>query len=267
MATRRSEKAIFDHGAQFYVTPNEHSPCHSRWVAANLVTTEPNDFSPPRSWALQGMTRLAKNLALDLPLHLQKKVTKLSWEKQTWTVHCEEGVTFDGEEVVLTAPLPQSLEILKSSEISFAPELEEIRYTKALVLLVEGELTFQGASLPTFSEFSEGDISTIVDQQAKGVSPTAAWTLVMSPTFSETHFEKSESEILDLALQALQRKGLVISSPPVLKKWRYSIPLQRYPEPFYSPVTGLYLAGDAFGGPHISGALFSAESLLKHFRG
>lgn len=44
----------------------------------------------------------------------------------------------------------------------------------------------------------------------------------MNADFSKEHYEKSESEILQLGLDAITKAGIPTDLPPILKKWRYA---------------------------------------------
>lgn len=48
-----------------------------------------------------------------------------------------------------------------------------------------------------------------------------------------------------------------------LKKWRYAFSKNTWAERFVSPVSGIYICGDAFGGNSIAGAVKSSDSLSE----
>jgi predicted NAD/FAD-dependent oxidoreductase len=86
----------------------------------------------------------------------------------------------------------------------------------------------------------------------------------------QEHFKKSEEEILkateNLLKQRFPQKNILSLQ---IKKWRYAQPDQTWSQPFENPAEGLYLAGDAFGGPSLNGAIkssiFLAEALKLSF--
>ena len=88
----------------------------------------------------------------------------------------------------------------------------------------------------------------------------------MTPSWSDQHFEKTDAQII-----ASARDKILSLLPHIpfnevsVKKWRYSHPLTIFKNQFIEIQTGLYLIGDAFGGPSLNGAHRSAHALLKHF--
>jgi predicted NAD/FAD-dependent oxidoreductase len=171
----------------------------------------------------------------------------------------------------LSAPIPQALELLRTSEIPYPQELGRVLYDQAIVFLFLGD-AFPGED--PFIEFNSGPFLTLSNQQKKGISPEPAWALVMSPEFSETHFELPEPEILNSALEELKRSfpsftGIV----PEVKKWRYSRTKQTFPGAFIQIHShpDLYLIGDGFRAsldlkPGIECALASSIALMEHLQ-
>jgi renalase len=265
IATRRSDACKFDHGAQFYSLKSPMHRLHERWSQAGLTSSWFEADGNFRMNAPGGLTTLAKNLAEDLDVRLEQKAVRLESRKEGWTILTESGDSFDASTVVLTCPLPQSLELMQNSGIRFESALSDIRYSKALVGLIEG------ASSPKaivgekgYTEFSGDGIFSIADQKTKGVSPAPAWTVTMSPLFSDRHFEKEDSESLAAILTELRRLDPGFSfTRAQLKKWRYSHPFNALSSGFVSPEQGLMVAGDAFGGPSLVGAVKSAEAVIS----
>lgn len=262
IATRRVGQAAFDHGAQFIRRSSDSAKWIDLWKSQNLIgpiSSAPTDLFCAHS----GMTKLAKFLASELDVSLEHKVTHLKEAKEGWEILCDQrGATF-ARNVVLTSPLPQSLEILKNSKISFTPQLEEIRYAKAIVILIQTKRDW-GVS-EVYSEGISDDIFSISNQHLKGTSPTPALTVVMSKTWSENHFNISDEEIKEKAIEVFTSqspKTEIIDA--TVKKWRYAEPASGWISYFEEPAPKLFLAGDAFGGPSLLGALRSSEALFAH---
>ncbi|MGE5086210.1 MAG: hypothetical protein ACM3MG_07910, partial [Bacillota bacterium] len=171
---------------------------------------------------------------------------------------------FQTSRLVLSCPLPQSLELLKNSDIPHPLSLEEIKYAKAIVFLIKDEINQQ--PLEAYREVGSSGVFSVASQFKKGTSPLPAWTVTMTPSWSEQHFEKSDTELI-----ASARDKIITQLPYVpldqitVKKWRYSHPLTTFKNQFLEIQSGLYLMGDAFGGPSLNGAHRSAHALLKHF--
>jgi len=262
IATRRTANGKFDHGAQFYSLKPAIEPLHRRWVEARLTKLWLEHQGSQRFASATGMTSLAKNLATDLDIRLEKKVLKLRREGNQWQVEIENSEPMTAKNVILTCPLPQSIELLKASGISFDPRLAKVTFAKALVGLyedVQGVVPSSG-----YTETPTETIFSISDQSRKGLSEKSAWTVVMDPKFSDKNFDSSDSDILSkITLELKKLEPSFKCGAAQLKKWRYSHPLETYSSSFAQPQAGLFLAGDAFGGPSLNGAVASATALLK----
>jgi renalase len=209
------------------------------------------------------MTALAKDLSSGLDLFLEVRIVALSKQEVGWKIASDKGVEYQAERVILTAPLPQSLDLLRQSQIKYQPELDKISYAKAIVALIEVEnaksdLAFENG----YQEPKGGSLFSIADQKAKGLSNVAALTVTLSPDASESLYETSDDRIVEFVSSELRNlEPTFLAKTIQIKKWRYSHPLSRYPALYESPVAGLYLAGDAFGGPSLNGSARSAHAL------
>lgn len=263
LATRRTDTAVFDHGAQFYHLKPPVESWHSQWIKAEIVS----EWDPSKKFiGRKGMTSLAKNLATGLTILLETKAIRMEHDGPRWVLHTDTGKAFNADQIILTCPLPQSVELLRASDLPVHSALETTPYAKALVLLIENvEATQWCRSNSEFLDLNSLGIQSITDQHAKGVSATPAWTVIMNTEFSEYFFAGTDDEILTEAESRLKQLDPSLRySKCQLKKWRYSHPLKTLPVLFHSPQPGLYLCGDAFGGPSINGAISSAEALYQH---
>lgn len=264
MATRWTDSAKFDHGAQFVKTPGEF---HSAW----------KDFFTPNNTKLwfkkeisdhyafqDGMTSWAKWAARDLDVQLNQKVSRLTKQQDQFLVEVDNGLGYFAKNVYLSAPLPQSLDLLKISSLDFPEDLESINYAKALVALIElKEPTMMDFD---FKENISTDIYSAANQSSKGISPNPAVTVVMTPEYSEKNYNRTDEqnlkEMLSLICQSLNWADSFITSAQ-LKKWRYSHPINQYSKPYCEILSSprLIVFGDAFGGGSLNGAVRSAVQL------
>ncbi len=105
-------------------------------------------------------------------------------------------------------------------------------------------------------------MSWIADNQRKGISPGAvAVTVHANPEQSEARWLAEESVTLDWLEKELRpylATGTTVEERQ-LKKWRYALPTQLYPQRYLiaKGLPPLALAGDAFGGPRVEGAALS----------
>jgi renalase len=262
LATRRIEDRRFDHGAQFIKRTEVSDPWIDIWRGADVLLPFPYE-GKSRFCGHNGMTQLTKYLARRLPVNYNNKLVSLKSSVGIWTLKNDQGIESLARNVVLTSPLPQSLEILKNSGLDFDHRLSEIHYSSALVLLLQAEQDF--SALPVYQEDVGGGLFSICSQHSKGTSQGFAWTVVMDAQWSQIHFEMEENQILENACKLIrQRLPKLLFGHVHLKKWRYCQPLKTWPHLFESPAPNLYLAGDSFGGPSLLGALRSSRGLVEH---
>lgn len=262
MATRRTLETRFDHGAQFYRLKADSKKMHRFWLQNN--DSHQWFVSPVGDhWcAKEGMTALAKKLAKGLDFSLEKQIQSITKTDECWILTSDKGEKWEAKNVILTAPLPQALLLLDKSQINYSVELKKIHYTKALIALI----TLKSPTLINqygYREFNQGDFFSVADQSSKGVSSVPALTLTMSPAFSELYFDEAdESNVLSSILKSLKflyPECEVVGSE--LKKWRYCQTLGTYEKSFLEVQKNFFLAGDAFGGSSLLGALRSSQAL------
>lgn len=169
------------------------------------------------------------------------------------------GEVFSADKVILTAPLPQSLELLEENQLlqNKDHDLKSVSYSKALILLA----TFQEeVSLPEL-ESSEERCFLMKERELHShglvYDPGASW--------AHENFERTEVELLPLLQQKLASgfRSPVAWGSSEVKKWRYSRVINPLSEAFRDLGQGLMLAGDAFAQGGILGALISAKKLAK----
>ncbi|MBE0697240.1 MAG: FAD-dependent oxidoreductase [Anaerolineaceae bacterium] len=277
LASRRIGLATFDHGAQFMTARDARfAAAVKHWLNLGVLAewyrgTAEAPGGHPRWRGNPAMTAVAKTLASDLNLLLEKKVVSLRRESQGWVASLESGEKIFASAVLLTPPVPQSLALLDFEELSLPPSLrarlESIEYERCLALMAvlaePSRIPLPGGLAP-----SDGPIAWIADNQLKGISSTPAVTIHATPAFSLEHWDHDRQESAQELLRAA-RKWL---GSNVLEfqvhGWRYSKPVQVEQEKCLvlkeSPV--LLLAGDAFGGARVEGAALSgwaAAATLK----
>ena len=265
MATRRTDTARFDHGAQFYTLQETIKDIHEQWLQESLVNewfTVDNKFYFKSA---NGMTALAKNLARGLNIDFEKRLASLARHGDRWKLKLESGDEIESDRVVLTAPLPQSLEILRVSDIDFDPALAKIGYAKAVVALIEVETMSTSMAGPNGYLEPKGPLLfSISDQKLKGLSTTPSLTVTLNADSSETLYDQTDAQIIDVISNELRRLDPDFRASSIqIKKWRYSHPLSRFEKPYVIAAPDLYLAGDAFGGPSLNGAVRSANALAE----
>jgi predicted NAD/FAD-dependent oxidoreductase len=150
--------------------------------------------------------------------------------------------------VILTAPVPQAVELIDASQIPLAADhpVRSIRYTKALILLAVLKPGINPKS--TAQPSTPSNTHRIYAMNERGLHPQGL-VIQFSPEFSELHFEKPETEILSSMQVALTESGFDLATieKHEVKKWRYSIATSTYPQKNLEVAPNLHLAGDGFG--------------------
>jgi len=261
MATRRIDDLKFDHGAQFIKRAGESEAWIQVWKSEQVARTFPSN-SVDAVCGKSGITQLAKVLARDLDIIYNCRASILKQRGGVWEILCDEGLEFKSKTIVITSPLPQSLEILQRSNYSYDPKLADIKYSPAVVVLIEGETDFD--SDLAYSEDLGPNLFSICAQHKKGNAERPAWTVVMNAAWSQTNFDGPDEHILESAVSVIKNRFPEMQMKKShLKKWKYCRAETRWPNYFNSPQNGLYLAGDAFGGASLLGALRSSNAVVE----
>ena len=280
LATRRIGSATLDHGAQFFtvrsdefasfVQPHRDSGLVMEWCRG---FDTPGD-GHPRYMVRGGMNALAKELAMGLDVRCDTLVFAIrpgsAATGAAWDVGLDDGTSVPADALVVTCPLPQSYSLLVSAEVALPAELTSTDYDKTLALLVvldrAPDVAEPGGVMNPCSM-----LSFVVDNQRKGVSSTPAITAHASAAWSDQHWKEPIADTVDAMLDELQ--PFVAGAGVVqvqLKRWRFATPQTIWTERCWVAAESagpLVLAGDAFAGPRIEGAVLSgraaATSLLS----
>ncbi len=270
MATRRMDGARLDHGAQFFTVRDPRFQAYAdEWLQAGVIKEwfrhlpeDSNLDGYPRYCGQKGMTDVPKFLAEKLDIQRSQQVVELARDTHLWIVRTAQGDSFLAEELVITAPLPQALNLLDMTGLRYAngdtAALRAIRYERGLATLaiLDG---VSGIRAPGALKLQGSPLSWIGDNHQKGISPdVAAVTIHADADFAEKHWD-SPNEIrgplmLDAAAPYIKAKVLGYNC----HRWAYTTPINPWYEPFYRNASlSLTMAGDSFGGPRIEGAALS----------
>jgi predicted NAD/FAD-dependent oxidoreductase len=278
LASRRIGGATFDHGAQFITARTARFAAVIEEARQRGVVEEwCRGFDDPADGHARwrghpGMTSLAKHLARNLEVLVERQVLSMQCAGRRWVVEALTGDVFSATSVVLTPPVPQSLAIIANGGLTLAAEtrttLEAIEYERCLavmaVLADPPRLGPPGGLAP-----AGGPIAWIADNQRKGISAEPAVTIHATDAFSRGHWDLDRQEAGRRLLDAAQEwLGAGIREFQV-HGWRYSKPVRIHEDAcvVVSRDPLLVLAGDAFAGPRVEGAALSgsaaAEAVLE----
>jgi len=271
MATRRIKGFCFDHGAQAVFCRSEEfertvSDWLQRGVAKQCSYPAEADCEHLRVepvCGVAGMSSLAKALASDLNVITATRVQKVRWSGFGWEVVTETGGKFDSESVIMTAPVPQSLELLREGGVDLPPvvasRLADVTYERCIALMAVFDAAAPIIGQP-FIKLQRGLVNLVVDNFAKGVSSQAgAFTIHGSVDFSHAFWEKSDSEIVSALFEAAADCLPERASLSQVHRWRYSraITVSETPYQLIEYPGLLSFAGDGFLGRDIEGAALS----------
>jgi renalase len=287
LATRRENDGPrrWDHGAQFLTI---REPEFRRELGSLLDSGALRPWGEGGADARQvhrdGMSAVVKHWSAELlaagALELGRRAVGVAINSAGgWQVALDDGGTRSARALLITAPLPQALELLAASGVDGtvgAPELGRLGYRACAALLLSFANDAPGLPAPGWRDagLPEG-IRGVFDQRAKGVSPGAgAWVIHADPGLSAELQSLSEVEARDRLLECV---GALLPAEPSgvqLHRWRYSEPERTHSALWHEPAgigAPLVLAGDAFGGPRIEGAWRSgnvaAERLWERLGG
>jgi predicted NAD/FAD-dependent oxidoreductase len=284
MATRRLGSATFDHGAQFVTT---HSPEFAdeveRWCDAGVARpwyrgrvgasgVQDHD-GHVRYCGATSMNAVAKHLADGLDVRRSTRATAIEAQGERWRIPLDTGDELLADAVVLTAPVPQSLELLAAGSTVLGDEdrraLERIEYEPCLAVMAcldsPAELPDPGAVAPT-----AGPLEWIADNHAKGISAVPALTLHAGAEASSALWDVPDelvvAELVAAAGVAIGRA--LVATDSSVQRWRYARPSVSHPERCLaaSGLPPLVLAGDAFGEPKVEGAVRSGSAAAAALR-
>lgn len=291
LATRRvGDDGLADHGAQFFTVRTETLQGYvDKWLEEDLVYVWGTGWSDgslkktagdghPRYVTRGGMNKLAKHLAEGLDVVVDRRITSIQLANDTWTLLDGEGNAYNGRALLMTPPMPQSLELLNHSNVqldsSDLMELQKIQFGPCLCGIheIDGEIELPD---PGAVQNFKNDIYWVADNEAKGISSSRIITSHASAKYSRQNWDAPEGDIvaeLESAVKPHLKNGGKIMSTQ-LKKWRYSVPLTTYPKEYLlaKGLPSLAFAGDAFGGRgRVEGAFKSGisagEALIESLR-
>lgn len=286
MSTRRLEvngsSAYFDHGAQYFtVSDSTFAEYVEQWLALGVIKSLDEQLirengelalsDETRYIGTTGMNAITKHLADALRVSYSERVDKLSFNNH-WVAETDKGSTFTADALILSQPVPQSLELLSKSHLAIQSDIEaelnSIDYHPciATMLLFDGDAPV----LPYCGIWFRGEpIAWMSDNLRKGISSIPTLTVHAGPMFSAEHWQTADSDIVDAMLEFLKAWIKVPVKLSQVHRWRYSFAKSVLDKPFVrieSPAP-LMLIGDGFVAPRVEGAAISgiraAHALLE----
>ena len=271
LATRRAEDGKFDHGAQYFsIERISNLPEIQMLINEGVINNiEDKDiyFSP------DGMTNIAKKLLTDFNIFKEHKLVSIDKENENYKLFFENGSTFNSDYIIMSCPMPQSLEILNKSKIDYdnnlIKDLEDLSYFPCIVVMIKSEIKLSNLEKHIGTDVDSKDISWIGDNYGKKVSSIENYyTIQCSPEFSYENFENEYDETNKKLKHEMEK--IFGSNYQILSnhKWRYSIPKNFYQGDnslVINQKNFLGLCGDIFTNGRFDGAITSGLSIADKF--
>jgi len=282
MATRRIDDAICDHGAQFFTVRSPRFRAIVDELLANGIVEEwARGFADhsgevagdghPRFRGVGGMNAVPKYLSAGIDVRCGVKAASLNVSDGRWVARDEAGADYIADALIMTPPVPQSLALLDSGNARLPSpvrdSLDAITYDPCLALMA---LTSSSIPDPGGIRFESGPISWLADNSRKGISLLVpSITIHASPEFSRIHWDTPPDDVARMLFRAADDFINSEIGTYQLHRWRYSQPVEVYPEPclMVDANPPLIFAGDAFGGPKIEGAAISGMAAAERIVG
>jgi predicted NAD/FAD-dependent oxidoreductase len=274
MATRRFGGAAVDHGAQHISVRNEgFAAVMGRLVAGGVArvwlrtpsVTRPERGVEPRYAGIGGIRRIPEALAEDLDIVTGTRVERLVIDSGRVSAVTAGGMRATADAVVLTAPIPQALNLLRASNLSAAvpDDLASIGYDATLAVMA---ILDEDPCLPDgHLALDTGPVAWIADNRHKGASHLPALTIHSSPSFAADRLDDDPGLWMDRLLESARphHRGSVVEA--ISHRWRYAAPQQARDDgavALDTPVP-VILAGEAFSGARVEGAFTSGLAAAR----
>jgi renalase len=310
LSTRRlANGAWFDHGAQYFTanTPAFEAVVQA-WEAEGIVhpwfeqlswfegdtITQEAPQTPARKRYIptgSGMNSLPKHLAKNLALQTSCRIVRLDNKNNCWEAVDEQGNLFKAKALIITSPVPQTLELLHNSHLSLTPQqtsqLNSVMYEPCLALMIAlkpkaiAPEVVTALSVGYKAKDPEHALGWVGANHTKADPSfsSLAFTLHASPSFSRTHWDEPLETVLPLLLEAIPAPLKQIITPQSIEtttqlhRWKYALlsqSLEAMPTVCLQGLPPCFLAGDAFGDyakietAYLSG-IASSQALLQQF--
>lgn len=293
LATRRIGSATFDHGAQFITARTAQFRSFmddlaavgvvEPWFSGSLgaesaggTTADPglrsggDDVEHVRWRGAAGMTGIAKHLAREVDVRVGHRVGSLRQQGSQWVATLE-GQTSDADgliadAVVLTAPVPQALELLERGDVALSADdeaaLGSVCYDPCLAVLAPLDAPWPVDPLGAIRPASPV-LAWAAENSLKGVSTSAGVTLHATASASTGMWDEPDDVVIEALLaaaaEAVGHVPVLDRSAAQVQRWRYALAVNPLQQPcrVAAGLPPLVVAGDAFLSPRVEGAVRS----------
>lgn len=283
MSTRIKESWQWDHGAQYFTVRDSQFARYVDTWKSDQVVSEWFDLLPGQSAekkeeryiGINGMNRIPQYLSAGLKIHQSMCVDKLHYEDSAWQLVMKSGEIFSCQELVLTPPMPQVLNLLKVSNLinhlKGSEELASVEYEKGLSLMLVLEKPCAIPS-PGCLKFKNEKVSWVADNsQKEGFPNQYCVTVHANPKFADNTWNIEDKEVAEAMIQSIKH---LLGSCVIdwhIHRWLYAFAKNPLKSRFYRDSDmHLSIAGDAFISSRVESAALSglstAEALIESFK-
>ena len=278
-----------DHGAQFFTvrgerlgamlgmlletgTSREWTRGFPRWTPDGIEERPPGH---PRYVCPDGMSALGKVFAkgwesADAPLEVETQalVAAVQPTSNGWSAVLENGDAHRGRGLILNAPAPQAVSLLRTSLTPNELEpLEAVRYDPCWAVVIALKET------PPVGWFGLEMAHPVLgwaamDHTRRKPGSPPVLVLHANGAWSRDHLEQSHGAILEMITAAavdVLGSWVAQSRAAIAHRWRYAQPTALYPKAFAAH-DNLVLCGDWCGTPRVEGALESGWAAAAYLR-
>lgn len=222
-----------DHGAAQFVLGSDHP-----WLQIPWVRHMPQDGEAVLAMPAPDARTLATALARDLDVRSRVRASQLTYDGQ-WTVDDAAGGSWHGQAVVLTAPAPQTAELLRPVAAEAAAAISRIALSPRWVLT--GVIDRQARVLvpllqPLVEAVERKPVTGGADQHMLRLQAGDAW--------SSEHVDADVDAVQAALTVHLARAGVTLRGDVHVHRWRYAIPAPATQHALPPMPDGLYVGGD-----------------------
>lgn len=286
-ATRRLHGVRVDHGAQFFTVRDERFRRRvDAWLASGDVEVwthgvpswsrahgwrAPDPGGHPRYVCPEGMSALGRLLGAGVEVERSARATSVRSENGGWAATLDDATSRSARSLILTPPVPQSLDLLHDRPLSATErsELDAVRYAPSFAVMAGYEHVRAPDAVGVRLE-DHPDLRWIAVDSSKrahdtraGDTPATTYPTVLvlhsTPAFARRRFDDVRDVVAADLLDAARAVFPWASTPDWhdVQRWRYAMVETPVPERARDLGDGLVLAGDAFGAARVEGAFLS----------
>jgi renalase len=263
MSTRTIENAKVDHGAQYFSVKTPEFQALISELQLENITAEWHlaQRNNVRYVGTKGMNTIPKKLASTLNVLVNEKVILI----ENNTVQTESGRVYEYDNLVITIPIPQVIDLFQNSKIDFSKNdtnvLNKIEYEPCIAVMAvlkEPTKIVSGGII-----LENQPVAWIADNFQKGITEIPTVTIHASAAYSAERFD---DDLPEVAKEMLASVNQYVTAENIVSfqthRWKFSNATRRYSEPFYQLENRpIYLSGDGFGMGNVEGAFLSGYHL------